>query len=235
MACSKYCRKRNIRNIQIVSVDNPAANPADPALLGYSLEKQLDLVCKAVVKQSPDEKVGVFARRNGKLAVIEYSDIDAELGNSKKEDGTLAFGLASINVFCFSLDYIKEITRQLDDPFFLPYHTALKKVDYYCPKLNRTVRPEKENTIKKERFLFDCFHTAKSFHILVTDRSEFLPIKDIETAKNAASLLQKMFHSRLHSAGSLCSQEKCTCEISPLCFIPGEDISSPRNSIIPHK
>ena len=45
----------------------------DPFAIGTMIVKQLDCVGKVVPKASPEEKVGVFCKRNGKYVMVEYT------------------------------------------------------------------------------------------------------------------------------------------------------------------
>ena len=49
-----------------------------PLQLGFTKVKDLEASLKCGVKRSPDEKVGVFCKRNGKYDIVEYSEFPAE-------------------------------------------------------------------------------------------------------------------------------------------------------------
>ena len=53
-------------------------------------------------KRSPDEKVGVVCKKNGKYDIVEYSELSQEEANKLDEDGNLYFNLGSILIFMLS-------------------------------------------------------------------------------------------------------------------------------------
>ena len=56
-----------------------------------SVVKDLDVNAKSVMKEDVGEKVGVFALRNGKYDLIEYSELGPELAESLDDDGNIRF------------------------------------------------------------------------------------------------------------------------------------------------
>ena len=64
--------------IHAFSVDNIAVKVADPLFVGQCAARRAEVGNKVVWKARADEKVGVVARRRGRPAVIEYSEIDPE-------------------------------------------------------------------------------------------------------------------------------------------------------------
>lgn len=84
-------QKKGIEWIFTCAVDNPLAKLVDPLLLGYASESKVKAASVSIVKNSPTEKVGVFCKRNGKPAVIEYTEITNEMANAVSEDGNYLY------------------------------------------------------------------------------------------------------------------------------------------------
>jgi len=183
----------DIEWVFIGGVDNCLLNMIDPIFMGITIDRNLCLAAKSVVKLSPRENTGVFCRRNGKPSIIEYTEISDEMANLKK-DGELLYGEANILAHLFKLNFIEEISDKK-----LPYHVAHKKANYIDDNGN-LIKPEKPNAYKFESFLFDAFSYADDMVVLRVKREEeFAPVKNNDTAlvdcpKTARGLYEK-FHN----------------------------------------
>jgi UDP-N-acetylglucosamine/UDP-N-acetylgalactosamine diphosphorylase len=130
-------RKKEIEWIFIGSIDNILLELADTFLLGSSIKHNTKIGTKTVLKSAPDEKVGVFCKRNGKIKVIEYIEIPEKLAHKQEENGELTFGEAHIMCNLFHITALeKASTKELN------YH-IIDKGDFY----------------KFEKFIFDAFRT----------------------------------------------------------------------------
>lgn len=86
-----HIKDNKIEYLQVVGVDNVLNKLLDPLQIGMSVAKNLDVNAKSVVKAEAGEKVGVFALKNGKYDLIEYSELGTELAESVDEDGNLLY------------------------------------------------------------------------------------------------------------------------------------------------
>ncbi|KAJ6963183.1 UDP-N-acetylglucosamine diphosphorylase 1-like [Populus alba x Populus x berolinensis] len=85
---------RGIKYVDCYGVDNALVRVADPAFLGYFIDKGVAAAAKVVRKAYPQEKVGVFVRRGkgGPLTVVEYSELDQSLASAiNQQTGRLRF------------------------------------------------------------------------------------------------------------------------------------------------
>ena len=156
-------------------VDNILVKMVDPTLLGVALDKNVLAAGKSVVKAGPNEKVGVFCKRNGKPGVVEYTEISKEMAEATNENGELIFGESHINCNLFNVSAIDEVSNKK-----LPYHSAHKKAKYIDENGNLVV-PEKPNAYKFESFIFDAFDMLNDMAILRVKREEeFAPVKNAE-------------------------------------------------------
>ena len=170
---TKKMRELGVEWVFIAGVDNCLAKMVDPVLMGIAIEKQVTAAGKSVVKANPQEKVGVFCRRNGKPSVVEYSEISKEMSEAVGEDGELIYGESHILCNLFNIDAIE---RMGSKP--LPYHTAFKKATYIDNNGNKVV-PDGPNAYKFEAFLFDAFGELDDMAILRVNREdEFAPVKN---------------------------------------------------------
>ena len=187
-------KQMGIQWVFIGGVDNCLVKMVDPVLMGIAIDKGVTVACKSVVKANPQEKVGVFCRRNGKPNVIEYSEITEEMAQEKDEKGELYYGESHILCNLFSIDAIE---RMGANP--LPYHVAYKKATY-INKEGELVIPDSPNAYKFEAFLFDAFGEVDDMAVLRVKREEeFAPVKNadsvgVDCPKTARELYRKFYH-----------------------------------------
>ena len=99
----KDMKKKGTEWIFIGPIDNPLAKMVDEVLIGLSKEKQVLEAGKSLVKANPEEKVGVFCKKNGKPSVIEYTEITEEMAEKIDEKGELLYGESHINCNMFNI------------------------------------------------------------------------------------------------------------------------------------
>ena len=131
---------------------------------------------KMLPKVAPKEKLGNFALIDGKMSVIEYSDLPDELAEQRLPDGELRFRAGSIALHAIRVDFVEELNKE---GFALPYHRAEKKVPCIDGETGAAINPEKLNAVKLETFVFDALPLTRKSIIYETDRQdEFGPIKN---------------------------------------------------------
>ena len=184
-------KTRGVEWVFIGGVDNVLVNMVDPVLLGLATDKKMLAAGKSVVKANPQEKVGVFCKRNGKPSVVEYSEISPEMAEATDKNGELIYGESHILCNLFSIEAIEKISKNT-----LPYHSAFKKAEYIDENGN-LISSDKPNAYKFEAFLFDAFETLNDMAILRVKREEeFAPVKNAEgeDSPKTARKLYKEFH-----------------------------------------
>lgn len=171
----KDMKEKNIKWIYIGAVDNILSKMVDSLLVGITIDKKLLAGSKSIVKACPEEKVGVFCKKNGKPSVVEYTEISKEMSEEKNENGELKFSESHILCNIFN---IETIVKMAEGNF--KYHVAHKKSNYIDNNGN-LIKPEKPNAYKFENFLFDAFERLDDIAILRVKREdEFAPIKNAE-------------------------------------------------------
>lgn len=179
--------KRGIEYIFFYGVDNILVKMADPILIGFAKENDKDITSKSVAKVNPSEKVGVFAYRNGKPSIVEYTELPEEMSQMRDEDGSLLFKSGNINAMVFKIDFLK---RALN--YKPKYHVAFKKIKFIT-KNGDLISPEKENAYKFEGHYFDYFEHADDMAILDINRDEeFAPVKNL-TGVDSAETAREMY------------------------------------------
>ncbi len=163
-------RELGIEHVHVLLVDNALADPCDAELLGVHASEGLDWTVKCIEKESPQEKVGVLAEVEGRLQVIEYTELPKELG--------VEFALANTGMFCLSMDFIEHVKDVR-----LPVHLAKKK------RAGRWI-------FKQETFLFELMKEARKSAAVLYDReSVFAPLKNKEGDKCHRSVLSALQQS----------------------------------------
>jgi UDP-N-acetylglucosamine/UDP-N-acetylgalactosamine diphosphorylase len=194
--------RRGIDTVFYYQVDNPLIQIADPAYLGFHLEAEAEMSCKVVRKRDAMEKVGVVARADGKVGVIEYTEIDDEHRFATDDDGELVFWAGSVAIHVFSTAFIRRVAESADE--LLPYHASAKRI----PTIDddgQPALPAEPNGHKLERFVFDALAAARSVCVVEADRKlEYSPIKNAEGADSPTSArrdLIAVYRSWLEAAG----------------------------------
>ncbi len=194
-------KKRGIEFISYFQVDNPLVKIFDPLFIGLHALDEAEMSSKALIKTGPKEKVGNFCLVDGKVTVIEYSDLPDELAEKRNPDGSLVLGLGSIAIHIINTSFVEKLNA---DGFSLPLHKAIKGIPHIDSQGN-PVQPGEPNGIKLESFVFDALPLASKSIILETVRSEeFAPVKDA-TGTNSPENARKAMVARaggwLESAG----------------------------------
>jgi len=164
---------RGLTTLFYFQVDNPLVEIADPVFIGLHNLRSADMSVKVCPKRDPDEGLGVVVERDGRLAVVEYSELTSEQKRATLPDGRLKFRAGSVAIHVFSLAFLRR-----EAAADLPLHVAHKKVPF-CDDRGRTVRPDKPNAYKFEKFIFDALPDANTAVILEFRREdEFSPVKN---------------------------------------------------------
>lgn len=180
--------KRGVQQISYFQVDNPLVRCVDPLFIGLHVQDQAQMSSKMVVKAAADEKVGNFVLADGKVSVIEYSDLPKELEQKTNPDGKPTFNAGSIAIHIIAVDFVKKLNS---GRFGLPFHRAVKKVPHIDLKTGAPVTPKEPNAVKLETFVFDALPLCDRSIILETLREdEFGPIKNAEGADSAQTSKQ---------------------------------------------
>lgn len=150
--------KQGIDYVNFVQIDNPLADPFDPALLGYHHNHPADITLKAIRRKDPLEKLGLIVLENKQPRVIEYNEVSEEEKLAHSSNGNLRHLFGSISSYCFNLEFI----RKLHDENALekmPLHIAYKIIPSMLQK-----------GYKFEYFIFDVLAFAKNINVLVYPR-----------------------------------------------------------------
>ncbi len=213
--------RRGIEQVFYFQVDNPLAPVFDPVFLGHHVLAGAEMSTKVVPKSDPHEKVGVLGKIDGKLGVIEYSDLSDELAKRTDDQGRLVFRAGNIAIHAMSVPFIRRIAS---GDLSLPVHRALKKVPHVDAN-GVQVSPSEPNAIKMETFVFDALPLAQtSITQEVRREDEFAPVKNAEGSDSPAVTSQMLSDQgkRWMKAAGL-SQPPGPVEVGPLFALDQEE------------
>ena len=182
-------KSKNIKWIFIGSVDNLLVKYVDTLLLGLAIKQNVNIATRTVIKNSPNERVGVLCKKNGKVKVIEYTEVPKEMRVATDEAGEFLYGESHIMCNLFSLEAIEKASTKE-----LKYHVAVKKIKY-IDENGKLVNPTEPNCYKFEKFVFDSFGLFDEIAILRGKREEdFAPIKNAE-GQDSPETAQKLYEN----------------------------------------
>ena len=169
-------RRRGVEHLSYFQVDNPLVQIVDAFFLGLHDLTGSEMSSKTVSKAHALERVGNFVIGDGKLQVIEYSDLPHELAKRTGPGGKPLFNAASIGIHALCVEFVEQLNS--GGRLSLPWHRAEKKVPYVDEK-GTSIKPEKPNAVKLEQFVFDAIPLAERAIVVETERGEeFSPVKN---------------------------------------------------------
>jgi len=228
-------KKRGADLIFYFQVDNVLTKICDPVFLGFHIQKKAEMSAKIVPKTDPEEKVGVLGKIDGRLGVIEYSDLPAEQQTARNSDGRLKFCAGNIATHILDRNFVEKETK---GGLRLPWHLAHKKIPFISDT-GEQVNPVESNGYKFETFVFDALADAERAVFLEVKReNEFSPVKNADGNASPAAARRDMinqFGSWLEKIGVSVPKDtdgnvEGEIEITPLFALDNEELAEKVNS-----
>ncbi len=170
-------RRRGIEQVFYCQVDNPLVEMCDPEFLGYHLLCESELSTQVVAKRGSRDRVGNVVSIDGRLRIIEYSDLNPlsdEIVERRGDDGPI-FWAGNTAIHAFDVAFLE---RMAHTARALPFHVALKTVSHIDSQ-GRRVEPKEPNAVKFERFIFDLLEEAQGAIVVEVDEARcFAPLKN---------------------------------------------------------
>jgi UDP-N-acetylglucosamine/UDP-N-acetylgalactosamine diphosphorylase len=224
-------KRRGVEFISYFQVDNPLINIFDPLFIGLHALDKAEMSSKAVTKTGPKEKLGNLCLIDGKVTVIEYSELPDELAEKRNTDGSLVFELGSIAIHIINRTFVENMNTT---GFVLPLHRAVKEIPHIDQQGN-FIEPAGPNGVKFESFVFDALPLASKSIILETLRSEeFAPVKNaagVDSVESAREMIVARSAAWLELAGASVPRKPdgsadCLIEIAPSFALEKDDIKT---------
>lgn len=184
-------KNKKIEWLVVTGIDNVLVKIIDPLFLGITIKQGNKIASKSVVKRTPKESGGVFAKADGKPGIIEYVEIPESIANDKSSNGEYLYADINIVNHLLHISALDELSNKE-----LPYHTAVKN----CKHLDENGSALEEKIYKFEKFIFDGFVYFNDMSLLRVKREdEFAPIKnkDGEDSPTTAKKMYEDYVSRL--------------------------------------
>jgi UDP-N-acetylglucosamine/UDP-N-acetylgalactosamine diphosphorylase len=176
---------RGIQALAYHQVDNPLARLADPLLLGLLVTHGAEVATKVVRKVRPDERLGTVGLCEGRIQVIEYTELAADEAEAREADGGLRLWAGAIGLHAFSLDFLRRLAPRAEE--LLPFHASPKPIPCIDAE-GRPVAPREPNGYKLERFVFDLLPEARALAMVEARREdEYAPVKNADGGESPAS------------------------------------------------
>ena len=172
--------------LNIYAVDNVLQRICDPVFIGATLKSGCACSSKVVSKISPEERVGVLCKEDGKPSIVEYYEMPKELASLRDADGRLTYRYGVILNYLFSVKTLNKIYKDK-----LPCHLAFKAI----PHIEKGVKviPTEPCGYKFETLAVDIVRLMGScLAVEVVRENEFAPVKNktgVDSVESARELL----------------------------------------------
>ncbi len=166
----------NLKYLLFVNVDNILNNLVDFDFIGTVISQKYKLASKTIKINGAKE--WIFCKYKNRPFMLPTEYLNNKLFDFKQNNEYI-YRYKNISYYLISISLIKKFTRVK-----IPYHRAYKKSKY----LNS---PNKPNSFKFEKFIFDAFYYSKDMLLYETDQAEFYPIKRISDIKGAIEMYKK--------------------------------------------
>ena len=175
----KDIAKKRIEWISFSGVDNVILEIVDPVFLGLTISNNKLTASKTLFKENVNDKDWIFAKRNGKPAIINSCHLTDSMKIAQDSSKKYLYRQTNILAHLFHISAINKICEVK-----LPYHRAFKKNTFInCEGMKQV--PESPNTFKFETFIFDAFSLFDDIELLQVEvEDEFAPIKDFAGPHN---------------------------------------------------
>ena len=173
-------KRRGIKSVFFFQVDNPLVEIADPAFIGYHVQKKSEYSLKLCAKQDPFEKVGMPMLIGKSYRMVEYTEMTEEQCLRKK-GGKLYYLYGSPAIHVFDRAFLEREASKA-----MPLHLAFKKIPTVVD--GKVVKPAEPNGYKFEKFIFDILPNAKRAAFLAFEtKDEFSPVKNADGKDSPAT------------------------------------------------
>jgi len=214
--CLADAASRGVDLLSYVQVDNPLVALCDANLIGHHLMSGSEMTTQVVRKRFATEKVGNVVLVDGRVQIIEYSDLPEEAANRLNEAGELRLWAGNIAVHVVDRKFLERAAKWSEA---LPFHRANKSVPFIGED-GKLVHPMKPNAIKFERFIFDLLPHAEHGFVVESLASEaFAPVKNAngaatDTPEQSMQAIVDLHRSWLEAAAVKVA-DKIRVEINP--------------------
>src|SRR5439155_6760152 len=98
---------RGVRHVFYFQVDNPLVKVADPQFVGRHIRARAEVSSKVIPKEGPLDKLGNLVLIDGRLSIIEYSDLPRELAEARDGQGNLRIAVGNPAIHIFDVEFLE--------------------------------------------------------------------------------------------------------------------------------
>lgn len=182
----KKMKKENIKFVLFTMIDNVASNIVDYSFIGAMIKNNYKLSSKTLFKENEESLDYVFCKYNNKPYLLPSRFITKDITNKKDKNGNFLYRETNIAYHLIHIDYVEKFSK-----VNLKYNRAFKKNNYIDNNGN-LIKPDKPNSFKFEKFIFDAFYYADDMLLYRINKKSFCPIKKIEDIKKAENFLKEI-------------------------------------------
>ncbi len=227
--------RRGLQHLFYFQVDNPLVPIGDPEFLGYHLLSHSEMSTLVIAKQQSKDKVGVLVAIDGRVRIIEYSDLPDDVAAQRDSSGGLRFWAGNTGVHFFEREFLERVQHRATG---LPIHLARKKVPHIAAieksgsgkSLGTQIEPTEPYAIKFERFVFDLLPEARHAIVVEADAGRtFAPVKNgpgaaSDSPEAAQAAMVRLHAEWLRAAGAEVAPDVAV-EISPLFALDAAELA----------
>lgn len=156
-----------IDTLTVIPVENPLADPFDPALIAHHRAEKCDVTVKCIERKTGDHSMGALIERGGGIEIIEYTEMDL----------TQKYYYSNVGQFAFSLPFFKKMAE-----IEMPTHWVRKQVP---------VGPNSVWVWKGEQFIFDALPRANKVKAVCAEREHcYAPLKSKENIEEVTRAIR---------------------------------------------
>ena len=152
----------------------------DPEFLGYHLLADSELSTQVVAKRDAADRVGNVVEIDGRLQVIEYSDLPDDVAEPRNADGSLAFWAGSIAVHVFDVGI--SCAALANDADALPFHMRARKCRMSTQRASGSSRSSRTRSSSSGSSSTCCPRRENAIVVEIDPKEGFAPLKNASGA-----------------------------------------------------
>ena len=102
-------KTEGVDTLSYFQVDNPLVRCIDASFIGFHLGAGSEMSSKMVPKAYAEEKVGHFCLQDGRIVVVEYSDMPISMQRETNADGSLRYSAGSIAIHVIDREFARRM------------------------------------------------------------------------------------------------------------------------------
>lgn len=230
--CLDDMRRRGVRHLFYMQVDNPLVEVCSPVFIGYHVLCESEMSTQVVAKRTAHDRLGNVVQADGRLHVIEYIHWNRAIAQRAEAGDPTVFWAGSIGVHGLHRALLERASAEHGS---LPFHVSERKKVDHVDASGQPIQPHAPNAFKFERFIFDLMPSAGSAVVVeVNARTDFAPLKNAsdeesdkqeDTPETVRAQMVELHTEWLRRAG-VDVPEGVPVEISPLFALDVEELAA---------